>query len=384
MTAEASVPRGKQTGRGGRRYAQRFTPFAVWCSAIVAVLWLLPAAVRTGGIIGLVDAPRTAVVVPVAGTLVAVAAGRHQRVEAGQVVGRLSDDDLRLRLAAARCELERLRADLREREAEVAHAGSLDDARRKLDMGTELRRRTSEVEGARLDELETQAEIAEARVRLRGLAVEVDRQTTLEKQGIAADAALVRVRTDQDALEKRITELEGILVERRARVVSARQRQDEFAAVEGVGLPLDVLLEPMRWRLKAQETEIERIALDGRKLDLVAPVGGSVEAVHFTTGQWVASGATLLTIVDGEARRIVAYVPEAVRARVPVASSVHVVRDAVPGRRPAVVLSMSPAVVLMPQRLWRDPRQEEWAWEIVLASGGDEAPGERVRVLPLQ
>lgn len=381
---EAAIPRGKQTGFGSRRYVQRFTPFAVWCGAIVAVLWLLPAAVRTGGIIGLVDAPRTAVVVPVAGTLVAMAADRHQRVEAGQVVGRLSDDDLRLRLAAARCELERLRADLREREVEVTHAGTLDDARRKLDMATELRRRTSEVEGARLDELETQAEIAEARVRLRGLAVEVDRQTTLERQGIAADAALVRVRTDQDALEKRISELEGILVERRARVVSARQRQDEFAAVEGVGLQLDVLLEPMRWRLKAQETEIERIALDGRKLDLVAPVAGSVEAVHFTTGQWVASGATLLTIVDSEARRIVAYVPETVRARVPVASTVHVVRDAVPGRRPAVVLSMSPAVVLMPQRLWRDPRQEEWAWEIVLASGGDEAPGERVRVLPLQ
>lgn len=381
---DAVIPRGRQMGFGSRRYVQRFTPLAVWCSAIVVVLWLLPAAARTGGIVGLVDAPRTAVVVPVAGTLVAVAADRHQRVEAGQVVGRLSDDDLRLRLAAARCELERLRADLREREVEVTHAGTLDDARRKLDMATELRRRTSEVEGARLDELETQAEIAEARVRLRGLAVEVDRQTTLEKQGIAADAALVRVRTDQDALEKRITELEGILVERRARVVSARHRQDEFAAVEGVGLPLDVLLEPMRWRLKAQETEIERIALDGRKLDLVAPVAGSVEAVHFTTGQWVASGATLLTIVDSEARRVVAYVPEAVRARVPVASSVHVVRDAVPGRRPAVVLSMSPAVVLMPQRLWRDPRQEEWAWEIVLASGGDEAPGERVRVLPLQ
>ncbi len=382
--AGEQIARGKHQGHGSRRYVQRFTPFAVWCAAIVGVLFLLPGAWRASAIVGVVEAQRTAVVVSVGGTLVAVTVDRHQRVEAGQVVGRLSDSDLRLRLAGARSALEGLRADLRQREAELTHSVSIDDARRKLDVATELRRRTSEVEAARLDELETQAEIAEARVRLKGLEIEVGRQTTLEKQGIAADATLVRVRTDQDALEKRITELEGVLVERKARVASARQRQDEFVASDGVALPLDTLLEPMRWRLKVQETELERIALDGARLDLLAPVGGKVETVNYTAGQWVAGGSTLLTIVDTSARRILAYVPEAARDRLPLASDVRVVRDGCAGYRPSTVLSVSPAVVPVPARLWRDPSREEWAWEIVLAAGGDEAPGERVRILPMR
>jgi hypothetical protein len=46
-----------------------------------------------------------------------------------------------------------------------------------------------------------------------------------------------------------------------------------------------------------------------------------------------------------------------------------------------LVVSLSPALVRVPQRLWRDPRIEEWAIEAVLAPQGDEAPGERVSLL---
>ena len=86
-----------------------------------------------------------------------------------------------------------------------------------------------------------------------------------------------------------------------------------------------------------------------------------------------------MTIVDPTARRILAYVPENLRDRLAAASAVQVQRPRRPGTRRATrVQSVSAAVVLVPQRLWRDPRQEEWAWEIVLATEGDEAPGERV------
>jgi hypothetical protein len=46
------------------------------------------------------------------------------------------------------------------------------------------------------------------------------------------------------------------------------------------------------------------------------------------------------------------------------------------------VVSISPSVVLVPSRLWLDPRQEEWAWEVILAADADESPGERVTLLP--
>lgn len=354
----------------------------VWLASILGVLWLAPGVGSRAAIHGIVEARRSEVLVPVEGMLATVTVDRHARVEAGQVLGRLADDDLRLRLSQMRFELEGLRADLRGREAELAADVQRETARHELDAAVELRRRTSELESARLDELETQAEIEETRIRLHGLTVEAERQTSLERQGIAADAVLVRVETERKALERRLSELEGLLEQRRKHALAARARLDEFTVAAGNDVPVDAVLEPMRWRLKVQEAEIERIALEGRKLDLRAPCAGYVEALHLSAGQWTAAGAKLLTIVDPESRRILAYVPEQARGQVQLAGAVHVIRPATATRRLATILTVSPSMVQLPARLWRDPRIEEWGWEVVLAAGADEAAGERVSILP--
>ncbi len=380
--SEPQRSRRRRAGRLLRYVTHSALPALIWVGAVIAVLLLLPSRSTRLPVPGVVETLRYDIVASMDGRLSAVMVGRHDSVESGQIVARLSDDDLRLRLTHARYELELLRADLQRRETELTLEAKATDAQHQLDATIEARRRTSDAEAAHLDELLTRAEVEEAKIRLQGVSIEVERLKALEQQAIASDAALVRLRTEKDALQKRIEELGAVQAQQQARVAAARERLAVFTVTVGETIPRDALLEPMRWRLKMQEAELERIALLRHGLDVVAPSAGFVESINLRSGQWVASGDTLLTIVEPTARKILAYLPEAARGRVAVAMAVQVMRDAVPGAmRSATVVSLSPALVRVPQRLWRDPRLEEWAIEAVLTPHGDEAPGERVSLL---
>jgi multidrug resistance efflux pump len=364
-----------------RRRAQRAVPYVIWCAAVVAVALLIPQSRIASPVAGVVEVLRHSVVAPVDGRLLSLTVDLHAPVHSGQIVARLADEELKLRLASARAELERLRSQLLRRQTELEQTERVDAARQRLDVSIELRRRTDALESARVAELETQAEIEESRIRLQGATIEAARLGALGQQGIAADTELVRVRTERDALEKRVAELSVVLAQQREQVAACRARLEGFSGEDIARVARDTVLEPIRWQVRTQETELERIALESQRLNLIAPASGRVESVAGRAGQWVSAGDTLATVVETRPRRILAYVPDEFRPRIDVAANVQVVRDAGGPVRVANVLSVSPAPVLVPQRLWRDPRIEEWAWEVVLPAAGDESPGERVHVL---
>lgn len=365
-----------------RGRARAATPVLVWLLAVGGALYLMQGRRQRTPVTGLVEARQHSVIVPMEGRLAALMVALHEDVAAGQLLARISDQDLRLRLQRERFELERMRADLRQREAELQHQEQTAVARSELDMAVELRRLTHAVEVAQLDALATRADLAEVRVRSQGLAVETERLAELTQRGMMSDTELVRKRTELDALHKRIAELEQILVERRAHTDACQQRLDRFAAGAPPTLPRDAALEPLRWLLKEQETRIDQLVLEAGRLDLLAPAAGRVASLNHGPGEWLRAGTVMLTIADPTPRRILAYVPEALRAAAAPARAVAVVRPgtgAVLGQ--AAIASVSAAVVRVPERLWRDPQREEWAWEIVVPPTGLEAPGELVGLL---
>jgi multidrug resistance efflux pump len=364
------------------RPATRWLQLAVWLGAVAATLWLLPHARPRSPIIGYIDTLRHAVTTPSDGLLQTLTVDVNVRVKQGQVIGRLAADELQLRLAAARFELEQLRADLAYRDAELQQQAQAAAAELRIDVAVESRRLHSAVEDSRVDELETQTELEEAKILLQGATIEVERQAKLEGAGILAEEQATELRTRQQALQRRITELTAVLAEQRARTEAARQRLARFQAEQPALLSRDLALEPLRWQLKAKQAELERIALDATRLDILSPCDGWVEAVHFRPGQWIEAGGSLVTVVEPGSRYILAYVPETMRDQLEGAQVMQVVRVRRPGpARRAKVIGVSPALVLVPSRLWRDPRQEEWAWQVMLETDGDEAPGERVNVL---
>ena len=362
-----------------RRAGARWVAAGVWLTAVAAVLALRDFR-SAQHVPAIVDAGRAAVVAPASGRVVTVLAKLHQPVVAESVVARLDDRDVRLRLAQATHELQALRADMVRVQVELEREARGTANELQLDGAVEQRRLVSAVEAAQLAALATRTDLEEARVRLQGATIEAERAAALAGQQVLAEPELVRARTEREALGKRVDELDALHEEHRARVATARRRLEQFALGTPVDAPVDTALAPLRWQIARQEAELERIALDAQALDLRAPIHGHVETIAITPGSWATAGATLLTIVDPTPRLVRAYVPDAQRQRLAGARQLELHRADATRLGPTSIVSMSPTVVRLPPRLWRDPQREEWGCEIVLAATGAEMPGELVRL----
>lgn len=365
-----------------RSLGKKAIPIVVWGGAVLGLFYLAEVTPAARSLTAVADTASSSIVAPVAGRIATLAIQLHQLVEEGQVLARLDDRDVRLRLSQANFELERLRADMARAQADLDRDASAAKNELGLEAGIEHRRLLSAVETAQLGAIATRAELEEARIRMQGASIEAERLGTLAHQGITGEPELVRLRTERDALKKRIEELQALYDEHRSRIATAQRRLDEFAPGAPTELPLDTVLAPLRWRLKEQEAQIERIALDALALDLRSPIRGHVAATSARAGEWVVAGREVARVVEPIPRRILAWVPDTMRLQIETVRKVSVRRADATTLGSAAILSISPTVMRLPERLWRDPQREEWGYEVVIAAVGGELPGERLVLTP--
>jgi multidrug resistance efflux pump len=366
-----------------RSFTSRFLPLVVWTAAAGVFCLLLRDRTPMGHVKAVAQTSRYSVIAPLEGELAAWSVQEHQTVQCGQVVGQIQNELVRLQLASARMELDRLRAELRSEEVQLETDRHLERYDRDVDRIGELRRLYRDLEAARVDALATKAVIEESRVQQDGIGIELNRLLALDKQGITSGSELTLQKTEHDTVKKRISELEIVLAGHEDRMRAARDRIDGFRAASVVldDPSQDALLDPFRWQIRVQETLLEQAAAALAQLRLVAPATGMVEEILFRQGQRVIAGAILMTVVEPRSPAIVAYVPEQLRGTIRSGAPMEVERSDIPGVRfPSRVASISSAVVLVPMRLWTDPRVEEWALAVLLDPIGDEVPGQKLFV----
>jgi multidrug resistance efflux pump len=370
--------------RRWRTRARTAIPALVWLLAAVAVTVLGASVPRTGEFPAFADTAHGFVQAPSDGRIRTVSVSLHDEVDAGQVLAHLDDTELRLQLATATARLEELRADMVLTGAGIDHAARLAANDHALQLAFERRRLHAEAESNHLAALTAHAELAETRIRAQGVEIAAERLDTLAARGLVNELELVQTRTERDAMRTRVTELTLLYTETRARHTAAAERARTFAPTAPDSLAADTTLAPHRWRLRAQEAELERIAATVERLAITAPIAGRVAALHTRPGEWAAAGTTLVTIVDPTPRRILAYLPDTGAQRLAAAQAVRVHRLDHTLLGTSRVQSVSPTVVELPERMRRDPRVPEWGYEFVLAATGHELPGERVRLVPLR
>jgi multidrug resistance efflux pump len=359
-----------------RQRTFRALPLLVWAAAAGGVALLLQERSRPLPCKALAETGRYLVHTPLDAQIAAWNVAELQPVAAGQVLGLLHDEAIRLQLARARLDLEQLRAEL----AAEQEARRQDRFQSQADRDVELRRLHGDADTARVDALRTRAEIEEARVLQQGFAADLQRQEALGEH-IATGTELNRLRTERDRYGRRVQELQELLAGQEQRRDHAASRLQAFATTSRPSVDDAVLSEPFRFRIREQEVALEEIALALQQHRLIAPADGIVEQVWFRRGERVRAGDTLATIVEPRARAVVAWVPETLRARIAPGMRAALERADLPGQlRPTIVTRVAPALTKVPERLWTDPRVEEWAVPVWFEAAGDELPGQRMLV----
>ncbi|MEY4674719.1 MAG: hypothetical protein RL148_2503 [Planctomycetota bacterium] len=390
-------PSAPRAGLGfrARQLAHGGLPLAVWLGAVAGVVALglsLPPAARIQGI---VEVTHATVRAPADGRIAALLVGMHEEVQAGQVVARMDDTALRLQLAELAAEIEMHRAELAGSRSELDRVAAEAATRHQLDAAVEHRRLASALEDARLAALATRTDLEETRIRLSGAATEAQRTEAMVQQGILGEPELVRLRTERDALQRRVAELEQLQAGELARIEAARLRLERYAPGSPPAAAHEDALAPLRWQVQAKEALLDQVAHQVDLLELRAPIAGRIaplselarprsaeDGLRPTAGEWVQAGTLLLTVVDPRPARILAYVPESAVGSLQPAQLLIVRRADGTELGTSLVRSVSPTAVPLPERLWRDPRQEEWGHELVLAATGNERPGERLHLSP--
>jgi membrane fusion protein (multidrug efflux system) len=368
----------KRLGKRGLRTI----PMLVWCAALlcIAVLWherRIHAPLK-----GLAEPGSFEIAAPREARVTQVAVVEGQRVEAGAVLAELDAAAITEQLAAARHEFLALEAELASETELLQSQRTLEQLELDVSRGRETQRFARDVEDSRLELMQTTAELAEARVSVRGLRDEYDRVRGLAGSGVASELEIVKVTTQHDALAKRIAELESIETARGARVAAAEERLKSFhSAAEARLGSIERQLQPLRWRIRAQESVVAELELQRAACVVRAPGAGVVQGLLRRAGEFVREGDSLCRIVEPVTRNLVAYVPEELYRSLDPTQPVRVERADHPGSlRPARIRSISPAVVSVPVQLRADPRVEEWAIALHVEPHGDELPGQSLRI----
>lgn len=365
--------------RRARHGLLRCTPAFVWGAAVFGVYALASVKPVIDGFAGLVQQSRFDVVAPVAGRVETLLVSARSTVEKGQLIGRIDGAHLEIRTKKVRHAIAELRAQM-DRERAVLDTGH-SELQRELD--TEQRRFVRDLENARIDALTTRAQIEEVRVREAGLQFDVERQKLLVEEELFSEAELIRTRTQFERLGARIAQLAKVLSSQNDRIAAVYGRLSDYQTRKTLPpIDMDRMLGEYAWRIAAEESELEMIALERTRLEFRSPASGIVSAVHVPEGQFVADGRRVLTILDATPKGAVVYVPSAAVPGLAPGDPVELDCASQPGERfRGTIAHVGLRVAEVPPQALVTPGRREWAVPITLelAEGLQLRPGELVR-----
>ncbi|MGP1345366.1 MAG: efflux RND transporter periplasmic adaptor subunit [Phycisphaerales bacterium] len=277
------------------------------------------------------------------GIIASIEALEGDRVEPGQVIARLVDDDARLLLRRAEAQVALARAGVRAAESERTAAEQAWNEPVALERATETGRAAlleAEGELARLPAL-----IASAEASLEGLAEELKRIQRSTEAGATNEIELILARqrwhaqrADLDALRAREPILTASADRLRAELRAAQRDLDLRIEDRRRLDTASAALESARAALLHAEAQRDEAALELERMTITAPVGGFVQRRLKAPGDKVAimmddpASAQILHIYDPQRLQVRVDVPLADAAHVVVGQSCEVIVEVLPDR----------------------------------------------------
>jgi len=361
-----------------RRFRRGTLPVCcfVLCVGLVARFWTRQAQFPSA--LGEVEAVRIDVAVARDGVLLPLPRGPwtlFDAVEANQIVARLDDRPVRLLLATAQEELQRLRRELEAATAEF-RADESDRQRAYLSDAARLR---SDLEQRRLAVLDRRVEVELARLESQRCDQRLELLKPLNAKKMVSELELASEQSLREQAVRRVEEGEKALREAESLQAEAESRWQgfpEFHASEAEGA-----LAPIAAAVQVQQARVEEIREDIERLVIRVPIRGTICAVHRWPGESIRTGDPVVTVAADHGRYIVSYLRQDQKIA-PAPGMIVDVRARTPG---SLVLATSvervgPQIELIPQHQCRDSRVPEWGvpLRIAIPSGLAVRPGELV------
>ncbi|MBN1508330.1 MAG: HlyD family efflux transporter periplasmic adaptor subunit [Sedimentisphaerales bacterium] len=369
-------------------------PVMVWLAAVASIMWLFHVRARRFQVVGIARGEVRQVAASSTGRIRDIPVSLYEPVIAGQtlaVVDTILDNEqtleveLTTQLAGVEAEIEHLAAQLiPTQELMQAEARNLQISR-----AGDLTRLAMDVDSYRVRVLQLKGSIAPDDITLSDLEMQRATYEKLVKDDLISPYELDRVKAQCASLAKKIQEQTQLLGQAQADLTKAEARLKQFAGQTVAEPPVDQTLEVIRKEIGVQETLMEGLlerlrALKSRRaVEIKSPIEGVVipiavrendasqqrpgEQVMRRVGEVVRAGDPILAVAQKEPTEIVAYVSEQQLSELREDMTVELIKLGPPAQiAQSQIMSISPTMELMPQRLWRNPNIPQWGRPVVI------------------
>ena len=355
-------------------------PVIVWLAVVACVVVLfVHRGQRRFELLGIAHSQMYQVCSPVDGRLKTVAVELFEQVSKGQILATMNDEPLNAQIATIHAQIQHLGAQLlASRDTMQAEAANLE-----TDAVAAQRRYCVDVENARLRILELKAMVEFDRITAEDLALEVKIAQDLLDQDAIAPYELQKAQTRYNALAGKIKENEHLLTQAQQHFKQAQQRREEFAQHQPVHPSIANAIDTIRKEITVHEKLVDELLLQRQVLTIKSPIDGIVTRIQVNAnqmavlrpgedvlrrpGEVVLAGEQVLVVAKSQPTEVVAYVGEEQLAQVKEMVSVRLIKNTDPPQiADSQVVSVGPAMELMPQRLWQNPNIAQWGRPVVI------------------
>jgi multidrug resistance efflux pump len=372
----------KKTATANYRFGRvhmHIIPVLVWLATVACVVVLFTRRSQRFELLGIAHSQMYQVCSPVDGRLKTVAVELFEQVGKGQILATMDDAQLNAQIAIIHAQIQHLGAQLlASRDTMQAEAANLE-----TDAVAAQRRYCVDVENARLRILELKALVEFDRIMAEDLALEVKIAENLLNQDAIAPYELQKAQVQYNALAGKIEENEHLLTQAQQHLKQSQQRREEFAQLQPVHPSVENAIDPIRKEITVQEKLVDEILLQRQALTIKSPVDGMVTRIQVNAnqmavlrpgedvlrrpGEIILAGEQILVVAKTQPTEVVAYVGEEQLAWVKERLSVKLIKNTDPPQMAdSQVISLGPAMELMPQRLWQNPNIAQWGRAVVI------------------
>ena len=329
--------------------------FAVWR------LFLAPPAVAPGviAVSGRIEGDDSAVAAKGSGRIREITVREGDRVEAGQVIAVLDDEQVRAREDQATAAVRQAEARARLAQHQIA---VLDEQLRQSRLGVDQARgdaegRVNEAEG-RLAAAE--AQLAQAQAAHAQAKWDREAMARLFQKGLVAEQEALRARNNEEAQaaivaaqRRQVDAARGALTAAKANLVNPAIRSSQVVAVQGQILQAQADIAAAQAEAERARAQLEEARANRRDLRVVAPFNGTVATRTAEPGEVVMAGTAVITLVNLAEVYLRAFVPEGQIGRVSVGQPARVYLDSAPAKPiDAYVLRVDPQASFTPENTY--------------------------------